>query len=134
MPLKNIDHYLLRVQDIEKSKWFYTEVLGLKVGYRPPFSFFGYWLYLSDKPSVHLVQATQDKAKNLSNGSSALSHIAFHADDFSGMINHLDKLNIRYDYLKVPEEEGAQQLFITDPDGLKIELNFPNYSEDKKEF
>lgn len=133
MTLKHIDHYLLRTQDIEKSKLFYTEVLGMQVGYRPPFAFFGYWLYLSDKPVVHLVQATNNQATKLSPGSPGLSHIAFHANDFMSMLNHLSKLGIHYEHLIVPEEDGAKQLFITDPDGLKIELNFPGDSVDKKE-
>lgn len=126
MALNHIDHYLLRAKDIEKSKLFYTEVLGMRVGYRPPFSFFGYWLYLKDKPVVHMVQASTNKIIKSSNNVSAINHIAFNADNFEKTLNYFNKLGIPVEHQIVPEENGAHQLFITDPDGIKIELNFTN--------
>lgn len=39
MTIKHLQHYLIRAKNIEVSKKFYTEVLGLNVGYRPPFKF-----------------------------------------------------------------------------------------------
>lgn len=130
MPLNCLDHYLIRARDIEKSKQFYIEVLGMKVGYRPPFSFPGYWLYVENKPVVHLVQAPVNieikdiLSTEISQTSSAISHIAFSASDLEGMLKHLSKLGIPLKHFVVPEENGADQIFIADPDGIKIELNF----------
>lgn len=54
MGLKRIEHYFLYASDLEKSRHFYESVLGFEVGYRPPFDFDGYWLYLDGSPCVHL--------------------------------------------------------------------------------
>ena len=134
MALKKLEHYLLRAQDLEKSKRFYTEILGLQVGYRPPFLFQGYWLYLHDTPVIHLVAAlTPNKAQQhyldhgdhvSADGTGAIDHIAFHADNFTTMLQHLNNLSVKTLHRTVPEEGGVQQIFIWDPDGIKIELNF----------
>ena len=122
MALNHIDHYLVYACDLEESKRFYTEVLCLRLGYRPPFSFPGYWLYSKDKPLVHL--AAKKDTSNISKETGALAHIAFNADDLEGTIAHLQKLDIEMQHRTVPEEGGAHQIFIKDPDGIKIELNF----------
>ena len=44
MPLTRIAHYLIRTLDLEATRKFYTEVMSLTVGPRPPFKFPGLWL------------------------------------------------------------------------------------------
>ena len=55
MPLKTFEHVLILANDLEKTKDFYVDLLGLTNGYRPDFPFPGYWLYLSqnEKSSMH---------------------------------------------------------------------------------
>ena len=55
MPAQSLNHYTIRVRDLEATKNFYTDVVGLKVGDRPPLNFPGYWLYCGDMPTVHLI-------------------------------------------------------------------------------
>ncbi len=45
MGLNALNHFTIRTADLERTKAFYSEVLGLPVGYRPPLGFPGYWLY-----------------------------------------------------------------------------------------
>lgn len=45
MPIGKLDHFSIRTLDIEASRRFYTEVMGFKEGFRPPFKFPGLWLY-----------------------------------------------------------------------------------------
>ena len=54
MKLKSFEHVLIIAQDLEATKDFYTEIVGLVVGERPNFRFPGYWLYLGDTPCIHL--------------------------------------------------------------------------------
>ena len=49
MEIKRIDHYSIRTLDVEASRRFYTEIIGLKVGPRPPFDFPGVWLYKGER-------------------------------------------------------------------------------------
>ena len=48
MALKTFEHVLILADDVDKTKDFYVDILGLEVGYRPDFPFKGYWLYLRD--------------------------------------------------------------------------------------
>ena len=55
MPLGGLQHYTIEPQDLEKTKNFYCEVLGLENGDRPPLDFPGYWLYSGGVATVHLM-------------------------------------------------------------------------------
>ena len=52
MEIKRIDHYSIRTLDVEASRKFYTEIIGLTVGPRPAFPFPGFWLYESCQDPV----------------------------------------------------------------------------------
>ena len=54
MELKSFEHVLIIAKDLEATKNFYVDIVGLSVGKRPDFGFPGYWLYLGDTPCVHL--------------------------------------------------------------------------------
>jgi catechol 2,3-dioxygenase-like lactoylglutathione lyase family enzyme len=134
MPLANLDHFFVYASDLEASRAFYERVLGLEVGERPPFPFPGYWLYLDGRPRVHLGTAQssagldyylgeREHARHEHTGS--LDHIAFQALGFREFRAHLDGLGITYRHREVPQF-SLQQLFIKDPDGVTLELNFPS--------
>ena len=55
MPLGILQHYTIEPSDLEATKDFYCDVLGLESGDRPPLGFPGYWLYSGGVPTVHLL-------------------------------------------------------------------------------
>ena len=55
MPAMSLNHYTILARDLEATKDFYTDVVGLSVGDRPPLDFPGYWLYCGGVPTVHLI-------------------------------------------------------------------------------
>jgi len=55
MPLGGLQHYTIEPQDLERTKDFYVDVLGLENGDRPPLNFPGYWLYSGGQATVHLM-------------------------------------------------------------------------------
>ena len=62
MTLKSFEHVLILADDLEKTKNFYVDLLGLKSGYRPDFPFPGYWLYLNENDRaacIHLAKRKQ---------------------------------------------------------------------------
>ena len=80
MPLEGLNHYTIRPVDLERTKEFYEDVLGLHVGYRPPLNFPGYWLYVGDNPTVHLIGPRADDAHpqhREAGPTGLLDHIAF---------------------------------------------------------
>ena len=126
MPLRNLNHFLVLAHDLEATRDFYEKVLGLRVGARPPFGFPGYWLYLGDQAVVHLAGGDRGATATASEagGTGALDHIAFEASGLEETLERLESQGIAAQRRTVPGA-GLQQLFIRDPNGVKIELNFP---------
>ena len=116
-----LQHINLRTADVERSKEFYVTVLGLRIGPRPPIASVGYWLYLGELPVAHLVQRAPNVPSTVASG--AIDHIAFHGIDFVSTRNRLREAGIGFREAAVPRD-GTLQLFVHDPDGVKIELNF----------
>ena len=114
-----LDHVTLRAPDLEGTKDFFTDVLGLRVGDRPPFTFPGYWLYGGDAPIVHLLAGDPGGA----DGTGTVDHIAFRGDDHDALIQRLDGLGADYT-ARVQTGGGARQVFVEGPHGLKIKINF----------
>ena len=123
-----INHYNLRAapEIIEKLKNFYIEIVGLKLGHRPPFKNGGYWLYANDKDVLHLSFSKNDITNEL-HVSSTFDHMAFTAKNEMDHINVLKENNIDYIIREVPEI-GTRQIFFKDPAGNGIELIFSNES------
>ena len=66
MPVRGFSHYNLRAprETLDRLQAFYRDVVGLTVGDRPPFAFFGYWLYAGDRPVLHLSEAGAGEARS----------------------------------------------------------------------
>ncbi len=80
----------------------------------------GAWLYLGGRPVVHLVGGRRGEVP-LTTG--PFDHIAFEAQDFQAMRSKMQALGLDFQENDVPDFK-IQQLFVRDPDGVKIELNF----------
>ena len=126
MPVEMLEHYTIRCASLERTRDFYRDVLGLSVGERPNFPFKGYWLYLGGVPIVHLVDARESDRRDGPHGTgdtAALDHIAFRGLDLEATRATLRKHGLSFRENAVP---GARihQIFVPDPDGILIELNF----------
>ena len=120
VPLTALDHYTIRTSDLDRSVRFYTEILGLENGARPPFRFPGAWLYCDGRPVVHLVQRGQKAGGE----TGAVDHLAFRADGLADFTRHLAERGVAFEESDVPGL-GLDQVFLRDPDGVRIEVNFP---------
>ena len=65
MALDRLDHYSIRTTDLDTTRNFYVEVLGLAEGYRPSFDFPGHWLYCGERAVVHLIGIDPDDGQGL---------------------------------------------------------------------
>jgi len=131
MPLGGLQHFTIEPQDLEKTKAFYCDVLGLENGDRPPLDFPGYWLYSGGVATVHLMGTRKPREGIVVRGTkkkfthtSRFDHIAFAATDIDGVRRKLKGKKIKYRENVVPRT-GAMQIFLYDPDGVGVELNFP---------
>ena len=119
MPLKGLDHVTVNCADLERSRTFYAEALGMTDGERPPFPFPGAWLYLGGRPVVHLVGGAAPGAET----TGSFDHVAFDADDIDTVRARLQAQGIAFQENNFAAAK-IRQLFFPDPDGVKIELNF----------
>lgn len=123
MTILSLNHYTVRTMALEPMRHFYEEVVGLVSGDRPPFDFPGYWLYGGDGTAVlHLIGVAEKPGG--ANGSGAIDHIAFLCRDADAVRTKLRSMNVPFQERVVPMV-GMLQLFLLDPEGIKLELNFP---------
>ncbi|WP_394764531.1 VOC family protein [Phenylobacterium sp.] len=120
MAITGLDHINIRTTELASTRTFFTEVLGLAVGWRPDFPFGGAWLYAGDKDVVHLVEV---KSAGAASRGSSLDHFAFAIDDYEATETALQEAGIAYEPLTSPNG-GIRQMFITDLNGVNIELNW----------
>jgi len=104
-----------------KLRDFYCDVVGLSEGFRPAFERFGFWLYIGDKDVLHLI--TPKDGDGRSPIKSSFDHVAFKADDYEGALKKLKTLNIPFEEKLIPGM-SAHQIFLFDPAGNRVELNF----------
>ena len=100
---------------------FYCNIVGLQEGFRPAFERFGFWLYIGDKDVLHLI--TPKEGDERSPQKSSFDHIAFKTGDYHGVLKKLKLLNIPFEEKPIPGMT-AHQIFLKDPAGNRVELNF----------
>jgi catechol-2,3-dioxygenase len=122
----NIDHINISAPAhlIEDLRDFYCSVLNLVEGFRPNFGDRGHWLYRGDKALVHLSESDRHSPADRQG---CLDHVAFQTKGLADMTARLRELGIEYRRHFI-SDIGMTQLFIEDPAGICIEINFPGES------
>ena len=96
MQIGKLDHVNVRTANLDKMVAWYGEMLGMKPGKRPNFSFPGAWLYAGDNSAVHLIgidhaPPNQDDLQ--------LEHFAFQASGFRSLKARLEAAGERHDVI-----------------------------------
>ncbi|HZT83225.1 MAG TPA: DUF1805 domain-containing protein [Gemmataceae bacterium] len=127
--VKCIDHVTLVVKDLERSRQFYVEVLGMREVPRPAFSFAGLW-FQAGATQVHLIlefsgsgPAGNPLPEQLR--SSRTHHLAFAVEDAEAVVPWLKEKQVPILSGPKPRPDGCIQVFVTDPDGHVVELCSP---------
>lgn len=128
MPVKGFSHFNLRAPRalLEELRAFYCEVVGLEVGQRPPFRSFGYWLYAGGHPILHLSEAGPEESRP-AQAPGTFDHAAFRCTGQAQYEQELNRRGIQYRLAVVPATQQVQ-IFLTDPAGNGVELNFASAS------
>ena len=130
MPLIDIHHVTIKTQDLEATNEFYADVLGLTYAHRPDFGFPGSWFNIGHT-MFHIVagDAAVDADGNAApEGGASVDHIAIAARDFDAARQNFIDHDLEWRQSSIP---GANiwQLFVHDPNGVLIELNFDTREE-----
>jgi len=134
MPLTHIEHCLVATDDLEATRDWYRDILGMEEGPHPDFGFPVHWMYLGGRDVVHIgpsaARAGEIQKKYLGRtsqgtgaGTGALDHIAFRATGLRQTLEHLGRRGIAFTQRRA-SGQALFQLFLYDPNGIKIELNF----------
>ena len=130
MNIRALDHAALLVKDVERSRHFYVEILGMNEESRPSsFSFPGAW-FRKGMAHIHLIGEDEEGRaaqvtptyydSELATGHAP--HLAFEVDDLEAAQKHLRSHNIEIVGGPRPRGDGVQQLYVLDPDGYVIEF------------
>lgn len=123
--IKKLHHIAIICSDYQRSKAFYTEVLGLQIireiyreqrrSYKLDLSLNGdYIIELFSFPSPPLRPSRPEAA--------GLRHLAFEVENVPEMVDHLHHKGVVAEAIRMDEHTGKMFTFITDPDGLPIEF------------
>jgi len=118
MTIEGMNHFNVLTDDVEATRRFYVDVLGLEEGYRPPFNFDGLWLYAGGRPILHISASRMPDSS-----AGVIDHIAFSAKDLKATIARLQASAIEY---RLTRQVGTNlwQVFCRDPMGARVELDF----------
>ncbi|MET0987654.1 MAG: VOC family protein [Steroidobacteraceae bacterium] len=131
MSIVELNHFFVRANDLDQSRRFYCEGLGLEQLPRPDFSFPGYWLGVAGKAIVHMGPAEDPTAEQYYSSSgrtgaqhaSAVDHVAFSANNPEQFVRRLRGLGLEPKTRYIADFK-VFQLVVKDPNGITVELNF----------
>ena len=123
MSVTAVNHFTILTDDLPATLAFYEEHLNLKPGARPPFTFPGAWLYADNgrgpDPILHIVAGIAKE--RLVKG--VLDHMAYSGKGLAAAVEKLKKRGVPYELRRLPEY-GTWQLFFSDPNNAKVEIDF----------
>lgn len=123
--IRKVHHIALICSDYEKSKHFYTKILGLNVlaeHYREARDSWKLDLAIGDYYVIELFSFPHPPARVSRPEARGLRHLAFEVADIDSAVNDLNKNGITTEPIRVDEFTGKRFTFFEDPDQLPLEL------------
>ena len=128
MALMDLHHIAIKVPPgrLKEAEDFYTKVLGMTYAHRPDLGFPGAWLSIKNT-MIHLVDQefspSSDPWYGRAEAKSSIDHIAIKARGFDEVKRRVVELGYDWRQTIIPDA-GLWQLFVIDPSGVIVELNF----------
>lgn len=129
MNVNALDHINIVTAELDASATFYVRLLGLERRDGPPplTPDQAQWLYDGAGRSVIHLNSTDCPrffARDLSPGPTGpLHHVAFDCSDFDAVMARVKAMGLRHE-INAIADIGFRQIFVTDPHGVLLELNF----------
>ncbi len=125
LSLTKIHHLAIICSDYQKSKYFYTEILGftiLQESYRKERNSYKLDLALNGEYVIELFSFSNPPARLSYPEACGLRHLAFEVEDIAKAVAELNEKNIATEPIRVDEITHKKFTFFTDPDLLPLEL------------
>jgi catechol 2,3-dioxygenase-like lactoylglutathione lyase family enzyme len=131
MAIDGIDHVNIRTTDVGATARFFVDVLDMKIRDTPgiPDRSKAAWLCDTEgRAVVHLITSDvvypwERSGETADPGSGRIHHVALSCSGYDALCARLEKLGVAYNANAVPEA-GLRQLFVEEPNGITLELNF----------
>lgn len=125
MLLKGIHHVAVICSDYQRSKYFYTQTLGLKIiaeNYREERDSYKLDLELPNGNQIELFSFPNPPQRPNTPEAQGLRHLAFFVDSVQESSVYLQSCGVEVEDIRVDEYTGKEFTFFKDPDGLPLEL------------
>ncbi|WP_147678391.1 SMU1112c/YaeR family gloxylase I-like metalloprotein [Algibacter pacificus] len=125
MKISKLHHIAIICSDYEKSKKFYTEILGFTIKqeiYRAARQSYKLDLSLNEDYLIELFSFPKPPNRVTKPEATGLRHIAFGVDNINDWVIFLKANKINPEPIRVDEFTNKRFTFFTDPDNLPIEL------------
>ena len=126
LSVRAIDHVAVIARDLEASRHFYEEILGMRSVPRPDFPFPGLW-FQAGKTQIHVIFESDEAGTAGPAGFTGTMparghHMAFELDDCAVAVDQLQAAGIPIAAGPQSRPDGFRQVYIHDPDGYLVEL------------
>lgn len=125
MRLTSVHHVAIICSDYQKTKHFYTNILGLEAvaeNYRANRNSFKLDLALPDGGLLEICSFSEAPKRPSYPEACGLRHLAFAVSDLDAAVRHLEDQGVEVEPVRVDEHTGKRFTFFPDPDGLPLEL------------
>ncbi|GEP97417.1 SMU1112c/YaeR family gloxylase I-like metalloprotein [Chitinophaga cymbidii] len=125
LKLNKVHHIAIICSDYERSKRFYTEVLGFDImqeTFRAARQSWKLDLSLQGVYIIELFSFPDPPPRPSRPEALGLRHLAFEVDDVDAAVHALQAKQVSTEPVRVDELTGKRFTFFTDPDGLPLEI------------
>lgn len=125
LKINKVHHIAIIASNYEKSKYFYTQVLGLQVireVYRETRDSYKLDLSIGENYVIELFSFPNPPARPSRPESCGLRHLAFEVEDVAEAKQNLEQKGIEVEPIRIDEFTGKKFTFFADPDDLPIEF------------
>lgn len=125
MKIEKLHHIAIICSDYEKSKEFYTDILGFKIDietYRTERNSYKLDLSLNGQYLIELFSFPNPPQRQTRPEATGLRHISLAVRDIENEIKFLNSKNITTEPIRIDETTNRKFTFFTDPDNLPIEI------------
>lgn len=125
MKIEKLHHIAIICSDYEKSKQFYTEILGFKIDhevYRAERKSYKLDLSLNGQYLIELFSFPDPPQRPSRPEATGLRHISFGVKDIENALEYLKSKNITPEQIRIDEYTNKKFTFFNDPDNLPIEI------------
>ena len=119
MTVRAMDHFTIVTDRLSDTVAFYA-MLGLSDGPRPEFGIGGAWLYAGERPILHNIEVEEMPEHRRG----VIDHLAFTSEGLLAIANDLRDRGIAYRIIRTPRPFSRWQMFLEDPNGAEVELDF----------